>query len=229
MNRLLLGYFASYGYIFSLLVVVSLLVRYWGISRENARKAVHIGLFPTWFFLYFFLRSSIHSVVVPVTFVVVNSIVYCFNRYSGNWKLPVFIRMLEREENPTPGTVYYALSISIMAAICFFIPSLYTAYGIGVIAMSVGDGMASVIGQRCTGFAAKNHFFHKTFGGSAACAVLVMLGSCLVMRVTGMRTNWLACGIIGVAASILEIPGCGLDNLTVPLGTMAIAVIQLSL
>lgn len=223
-----LGYSITLAYILIVIFIASILGKYIFYSREAMRKLVHLFLSFVWFILARFFIGTIHFVLIPFLFVCINFLIFCIHtgihgHMEGECRCRCF-SILENLERPgkeqTPGTVYYALSITVMAGTSLYDKSYLLPYGIGVFAMAFGDGMAGVTGRRATGIFAKKIYRDKTIGGFLACVLFTVLGEIVVLAYARIHVSVFKLLLIGLAAAILELPGKGLDNLTVPLGVM---------
>ena len=223
----LLGVVLSGAYVFAVLAASSLLARR-GASAEATRKLVHIGLGGWWVVASWFFTSAWWAAALPALFVAVNYYAYRKQRLSF---------MAREEGEDTPGTVYYAVSLVVLALYAFGIGAPYVG-ALGVLCMAFGDGLAAVAGKR---FGRRRIAFAgggKSYAGSAA-----MLGasflSCLAvlllpapvgagLAAAGAQAALAAVGVafvLAVAATLFELFSVdGLDNLFVPLGVVALYV-----
>ncbi|MFV9506950.1 MAG: diacylglycerol/polyprenol kinase family protein [Oscillochloridaceae bacterium umkhey_bin13] len=129
-----------YGYAGGLLVIAELIRRWRGYPQDFTRKIVHIGagmavfavlgLFDTWYI----------GIIPFASFIVINYFL---------WRYKVLGSM--DAEDSTPGTVYFAVSITILFALLWRTGSPDDKGHIaaaGAMAMTWGDSMASLIGRR---------------------------------------------------------------------------------
>ena len=229
-----IGLGASLAYVLAVLVVSSLLARR-GVSQEVTRKLVHIALGGWWVIAAQFFTSGVWAAVLPATFILVNGYAYRRRKLS----------FMGRESgDDTPGTVYYAVSLTALALFSFGIGAPYVG-ALGIFCMAFGDGFAAVAGRRfgrrvvagCCG---------KTLVGSAT-----MLGvsfvSCIVVLLAApplgaggllgapdgpfaplgaVTGSLLAAALLAAVAAAIELFSVeGLDNLFVPLGVSALYVV----
>ncbi|NJK50213.1 phosphatidate cytidylyltransferase [Candidatus Gracilibacteria bacterium] len=123
------------------------------------------------------------------------------------------------------GTFFYAISIGILVA-WFWTLNKPQYAAIGILVMAWGDGMAGLIGQNFG-----KHLYNvlgmtKSWEGTLAMAGISFLVTCLILvTVDGnIWQTWLVSLVVAIAASALEaISKLGIDNLTVPVGSAAIA------
>lgn len=127
----------SGAYVLVVLAGAALLSRA-GASAETARKVVHIGLGGWWIVASLLVGSALAAAALPAAFVVVNGVAYRTRRLSF---------MAREEGRDTPGTVYYAASLAVLALCSFGLGAPYVG-ALGVLCMSFGDGLAAVAGRR---------------------------------------------------------------------------------
>ncbi len=216
------GLLYSYVYATSLLLLSELLVRKFGWKQFVTRKLVHIGAgMWVWGILYFF--DNWYWGVVPfATFIVLNFIMYKFKILQG-----------VDEEDSSPGTVYFALSITILFLLFWRTGAERDSVPIavaGVMAMTWGDGLASLIGRRWG-----RHFYmffnhRRSYEGSLAMflgafvsvflTLIYLPGSALSPASTVMLLQtamWAALGSAVVGTLAEAVAPAGTDNISVPL------------
>ena len=227
----LIGLGVSLAYVLAVLGASSLAARR-GASSEATRKFVHIALGGWWLIAARFFDSPLWAAALPAAFILVNAFAYRRQKLS-------FMGRDGGED--TPGTVYYAVSLTALALFSFGIGTPYVG-ALGFFCMAFGDGFAAVLGKRfgrrvlvgCCG---------KTLVGSAtmlavsfaSCAVVLMAplpfgaGGILgapggAFAPLGSLAASLRAGAVGaaVAAAIEAFSVEGLDNLFVPLGVSAL-------
>lgn len=133
-----IGYCLSYGYLFLVIFGIGTLKKILKFSTETSRKLIHILIGFTWIILYRYLRNTIHFIIIPLSFIIINALSYKFKIF----------KMFERETNEKNhyGTIYYAIAMTIMATLSFFNEQLLLPYGLSVFALSFGDGAAALFG-----------------------------------------------------------------------------------
>jgi phytol kinase len=123
------------------------------------------------------------------------------------------------------GTFFYAISIGILIA--WFWPTQHYQYAaIGILVMTWGDGLAALIGQKFGQHTYEVWGIKKSWEGSLTMALTSYFVSSLILF--GVQGNiwqtWLIPVAIALVATGLEaFSKLGIDNLTVPLGSAAIA------
>ncbi len=227
MSNDVLGLILSYVYASSLLVLSEILVRKFGWKQFVTRKLVHIGAgMWIWGILYFF--DNWYMGIIPfATFIVLNFILYKFQILQGVDK-----------EDSSPGTVYFAFSITVLFLLFWRTapaPDMVFIAAAAVMAMTWGDGLASLVGKTW-GRHCYTFFKHtRTLEGSAAmfgasfAAIYLTLawlpGSALSPLSVMMEPGYLfaaafSASLVGTAAEAVS--PAGTDNLSVPLLTAAV-------
>ena len=123
------------------------------------------------------------------------------------------------------GTFFYAISIGILIA-WFWPTQQYQYAAIGILVMTWGDGLAALIGQKYGQHPYEVWGIKKSWEGSLTMALTSYFVSSLILF--GVQGNiwqtWLIPVAIALVATGLEaFSKLGIDNLTVPLGSAAIA------
>jgi dolichol kinase len=227
-TRDLVGLIASFGYAFSLLIIAEVIRRWRGYPQDFTRKFVHIGA-GMWVFGVLALFENWTIGIIPfATFIVLNYIFYRF-------------RLLESVDSPdsSPGTVYFALSITLLFLAFWRTNSAddrgYIAAA-GTMAMTWGDALAAIVGKRWG-----RHYYQigrgrRSFEGSAAMFIASLIAMLLtLLYVPGSALSPLSTPISFTAALLSSIAAAivatlaegvsphGTDNISVPL--LAAAVI----
>ena len=110
----LLGYACILGYIFLMIFALGPVIQRLS-DLEVSRKAIHISLFAVWLLIDLFFRDSIHQIIVPVLFILFNSLSRRFRIFKS----------VERERDDHPGTVYFAVAVTLILTLAYFFPSFY--------------------------------------------------------------------------------------------------------
>jgi len=123
------------------------------------------------------------------------------------------------------GTFFYAISIGILIA-WFWPTQQYQYAAIGILVMTWGDGLAALIGQKYGQHPYEVGGIKKSWEGSLTMALTSYFVSSLILF--GVQGNiwqtWLISVAIALVATGLEaFSKLGIDNLTVPIGSAAIA------
>ena len=202
------------GYLFS--IVYAVLVLALGLAlyklrcpKKVTRKLVHILIGFEWVILYRFFGGGIHFLFVCLLFLGILLISY------RKRLLP----MIESDSDNSPGTVYYALAMSIMALITVFVPDMILPFGIGVFCTSLGDGFAGLLGQLMNTPSNGKIYGNKTIYGTLYNAIICFIVAGVMNAKFDMgMADW---HIVAIAlfATLLELfVSRGLDNITVTLG-----------
>jgi phytol kinase len=184
-------------------------------SSELARKVVHIGTgnviliawwlqIPAW---------------VGISASIIASIIALLSYY-----IP-FLPGINSVGRKSLGTFFYAISIGVLVAWFWPIQQFHYA-AIGILVMTWGDGLAGLIGQQFGQHPYEVWGMKKSWEGSLTMALTSYAVTCLILlSVQGnVWQTWLVPIAIAIIATTLEsFSKLGLDNLTVPLGSAALA------
>ena len=180
------------GYIFATLyvavcILLALILYKLGLPKPYTRKVVHVLVGAEWLILYHHMKDSpIHFLIVCAVFTALLAIDY---------KLKL-LKPMSSDSSNAPGTVYYGLSMTVMAAVSVFVSEAFIPFGIAVFCTSLGDGFAGVVGQSI-----KKH--NPTLYNSKS--------------LLGTLTNFVVCTAVVIAFN--HIYSLGLD----PVGMLSIA------
>ena len=125
------------------------------------------------------------------------------------------------------GTFFYAVSIGVLVAWFWYLKQPYYAV-LGILIMAWGDGFAALIGQRFGKHKYNVLGGQKSLEGSLTMTVVSFIVTALILlSVQGNSwETWLISLVVAVVATGLEaISFLGIDNLTVPLGSAALAFV----
>lgn len=212
----------SYAYASGLLVLAEVIRRWRGYPQDFTRKIVHVGA-GMWVFGVLGLFDTWYIGIIPfATFIVINYFL---------WRYKVLEAMDAKDS--TPGTVYFALAITILFAL-FWRKGQPGDQGYiaaaGTMAMTWGDSMAAIFGRR---FGRRRYTVMggtRSWEGTAvmfvASAVAMFLTALLVPGSAlgpttpplgaGLALGAALCGAL-VAAAAEAVSPHGTDNLSVPL------------
>ena len=185
-----------------------------GVPKIYTRKLVHILISFEWIILYHFVGATYHLLVVCLAFTALLIVSY-FMR---------LLPMISSDGDNSPGTVYYGISMSVMALFTLIDRSFVIPFGIAVFCTSFGDGLAGVFGQM-----AKKHnpkiYKEKTLVGFLVnFAVSTLVVFAFVWSFELSLEVWQAFAIGLFAASVELISEKGIDNILLPLGVLALSV-----
>ena len=216
------GLILSYVYAFGMLLIVEFIGKKLKWHQDFTRKIIHMGAgLWIWGILYFFDNWQ-YGIIPFATFIVLNFLFYKFQIFKA----------MDTTES-TPGTVYFAISITILYAWLWrtggaadYVPIAVAA----IMAMTIGDALASILGKKYGKHKYTILGSTRSFEGSAVMAVssLIVIGLTLSLlpgstlsthsipfSVNAVVILTLAGGITAAAAE--SISPKGTDNLFVPL------------
>jgi phytol kinase len=221
-SRDIVGLVLSYVYAFGLLFAVEALGRRFRWQQAFTRKVIHIAA-GMWVWGILALFEHWYAGIIPfATFVVLN---YAFYRRQA-------FEAMDTAES-TPGTVYFALSISLLFALLWRtgdVPDRVPVAAAAVMAMTLGDAAASLVGQRWGRHTYRSLGHTRSWEGTTAMGVVSLLAiglTLLLLPGSALSpssipwTTWgaiviAACGTV-VATAAEALSPAGTDNLTVPL------------
>ncbi len=209
------GYLIGYGFLFAVILGAGALYKIFKFPPEVSRKIIHISICFTWIVIYKFFAGSWQCLVMPVSFIIINALSLKYHFFKG----------MEREgEKSTPGTVYYAMAITLLFAASLIWPETLIPGGIATFCLSFGDGFAALFGEF---FGKKSPKITKTKSlvGSAACAVFSVIGIYILSIFVPVNLEFYEILLIGLATAVLELVGFGLDNFTITAGVMLLATL----
>ena len=210
------GYLLSIGYGVLCLLAAFLLSRF-GVRNAITRKLVHIFIGFEWVILYLFHGATYHFLIVCLAFLALLLVAY-------KKKL---LQMISSDGDNAPGTVYYAVSMSLMALASLIDQRFILPFGLAVFVTSLGDGFAGLIG----GLIKKHNptvYKQKTFVGALANFVISTATALAFMTIfEDMGLTPIHCLVIGALSVGIElISGFGLDNITLPLSVAAFSYLS---
>ena len=212
------------GYIFSILYVllcvfVALVLHKIGVAKKYTRKFVHIFVGFEWVILYKFFGTSLHFLAVCILFTALLFIDY---------KAKLLPAMSSDGDN-APGTVYYAVAMTVLALASYFEPRFILPFGVSVFCTSLGDGFAAVVGQTLK---KRNPrvFGSKTLFGSLSCFLICFAVPLVLAELYNFEIAlWQALVLAFFATEIELFVSRGLDNivLTLSVASLTFALIYL--
>ncbi|AFY32588.1 diacylglycerol/polyprenol kinase family protein [Calothrix sp. PCC 7507] len=201
--------------------VLLILAIAWGINRfanddpEIVRKIVHIGtgnviLLAWWLNIPASVGITASILASAITLL--------------SYRLPILpgINSVGRQ---SLGTFFYSVSFGILVA-CFWYLQQPQYAALGILVMTWGDGLAALIGQRFGKHKYKVFGGQKSWEGSLTMTLVSYIVSSLILL--GVQGNiwstWVISLVVALVATGLEaFSFLGIDNLTVPLGSAALA------
>jgi len=201
------GYIVSTIYIGLVFALAKVLGRF---GKEASRKCVHILLANWWIIAMIFFTTPIYAAIMPAVFIVVNYLSHKFK----------IIKMIEREkgEDDSLGTVYYAISLTILALLTFG-PMENPIIGLaGIFVMGYGDGFAAIIGKKAKSLKYKVGDSTKSVAGSLTMFIISMIISSLILINLGVNYWIIKAILVAIVATFTEaVSAKGTDNITVPI------------
>ena len=199
-----------------LVALVAVIVKSFGIKGpESLRKVVHIGTGNIILLAWWLQFPAWVGIGASVLFSSLTLLSYRF---------PI-LPMINSVGRKSLGTFFYSLSIGILIAVFWSMGQPHYAV-IGVLVMTWGDGMAALVGQRWGQHSFTIGGMKKSWEGSLAMAIAsYIVSSSTLWAVQGpIPATWGIALAIALLATLLEMFSVlGIDNLTVPLGSGAIA------
>lgn len=199
---------AVFTYLGILVLVAEVLNRFITDDPELTRKIVHIGsgnvILLAWWF-------NISRTVIVSAAIIAGAIAIL------SYLIPI-LPSIESVGRKSFGTLFYAISMGVLAAYFWLNNPQYAV--IGILVMAWGDGMAAIIGQRWG-----RHKYHvgegtKSWEGSCAMAgaALFIIVAILWAMEGNCWQTWTIAVVVALAATVAEaFSKLGIDNLTVPL------------
>jgi phytol kinase len=198
-----------------LILVIAWVVNRFADKPEIVRKIVHIGtgnviLIAWWLDIPASVGITASILASAITLL--------------SYRLPILpgINSVGRQSF---GTFFYSVSFGILVAWFWYLQQPQYA-ALGILIMTWGDGLAALIGQRFGKNKYKVFGTEKSWEGSLTMMLVSYVVSSLILvgtQGTAWQT-WTISLIVAVIATALEaFSFLGIDNLTVPLGSAAIA------
>ena len=184
-----------------------------GMPKIYTRKLVHVLVGFEWVILYFFHGATIHSLVVCLTFL---ALLFVVSRKN-------LMPMISSESDNSLGTVYYAVSMSIMAAVCLILPELMIPFGMAAFCTSFGDGFAGIVGQSIKRKNPKVYGNKTLFGTLANFAFSFVSAEAFVLIFDLNLTVWHSLAIAFVCVCFELLGVLGFDNILLPLAVFSLS------
>ena len=184
-----------------------------GMPKIYTRKLVHVLVGFEWVILYFFHGTTVHSLVVCLAFL---ALLFIVSRKN-------LMPMISSESDNSPGTVYYAISMSIMAAVCLILPELMIPFGMAAFCTSFGDGFAGIVGQSIK---RRNPelYGNKTLFGTLANFVLSFASAEVFVLVFELDLKlWQVFAIAFICVCFELLGAFGFDTILLPLSVFSLS------
>lgn len=218
MNNLI-GILVSYLYIGLVIIGAKIFEKK---GKEVSRKFIHIMLGNWWFIAMYYFTNVWFAAFVPATFIIINYLSYKKD----------IIKVMERDKQDGFGTVYYAISLLILVIVSF---GIYKRSSLGLIpnlVLAYGDGLAGLLGRAIKSKRYKLSDTRKSVVGSITMFVTstLLIGGYLAFwnpLEFWTSAHWpLVSALIGFAITAIEaVSAKGVDNISVPIGTLCILML----
>lgn len=186
-------------------------------GAEISRKVVHIGVGNVVLFAWWLHIPAWVGVGASLLFSIITFLSY---------RLPI-LPSINGIGRKSLGTFFYAVSIGILVGCFWSLGKPYYA-ALGILIMTWGDGLAALIGQRFGQHLYKLWDMQKSWEGTFTMFVVSFgVSSLILLGVFGnVWQTWVISLLIAPTAALLEaFSKFGIDNLTVPLGSAALALV----
>lgn len=193
----------------------------WGVNHfakddpEVVRKIVHIGTGNVILLAWWLNVPASVGITASILASVVTLLSYRF---------PI-LPAINSVGRKSFGTFFYSVSVGILVAWFWYLQQPEYA-ALGILVMTWGDGLAALIGQRFGKHKYKLFGKQKSWEGSLVMTIASYIVSSLILF--GVKGNiwqtWVISLVVALVATALETFSLvGIDNLTVPIGSAALA------
>lgn len=214
---ILSGYLLAYGYLFGVIFLIGAIQKCFRFDVEISRKIIHFFIGFVWLILYKYHSGTWHFLVVPISFIIIN---------YASYKLKIF-KMFERQDEKNHyGTIFYAISMTVMSGVSLVFPQTLIPYGIAVFCLSFGDAAAAI----CGSYIKKGNRMitkEKSLFGTLGAIVFSVVGIFLFLLIIPAPLSLWQILLLAVASGLLELVGKGLDNFSLPFGVLTLATLFL--
>jgi phytol kinase len=189
--------------------------RFTSAEPELVRKVVHIGVGNVIVLAWWLNIPQWLGVSASILFSAIALLSY---------RLPI-LPVINTVGRKSLGTFFYAISFAVLIG-WFWSIGMPQYAALGILIMTWGDGMAALVGKRFGQRLYKLWGMQKSWEGSLTMAAVSYVVSLVILwNVQGAMWQTLLVPVgIAIAATVLEaFSKLGVDNLTVPLGSAAIA------
>ena len=201
----LIGLLVEIIYIFMVIKLATFFLNKKKIKLEESRKLIHIGLCNTYLIAWLFFDNVYIASILPLIFVIIN---YYSNKHNT-------IKSIERPNDKTLGTVWYALSLFILVFVLFYTKKYIYLGAISVLILGYADGFAGLLGKSIGKHKFKNK---KSLEGSLIVFILSYIITYLALMLNLYDNLFIYSFVIASYATILEVISIkGLDNFILPI------------
>jgi dolichol kinase len=198
----IIGLIFVYGYIAILLIVSERVLKKY---PTFSRKFLHIMVGNVLFILPLFTNQFVITFLAAAPFIIITFLMSPYSPIKLNDRISLSGHGL--------GLVYYAISWTVLAFFFFDQPWIIA---VGIAAMSYGDGMAALIGEKYGKHKYKILGDKKSYEGSVTMFLVLIVTLSIVLAYYHVSTiNVFIIPIVALVATIFEgITPKGLDNIT---------------
>ena len=228
------GLAVSYAFVFGFIGLATLLLWRGRLSPSVSRKIIHIGVSHWWLIAMALFTDPWIVSIGPASFILINALAIRFRLLPA---MDSESAPGARRSESAPGarrrgtgsrnwgTVYFPVSLLVLANVCW--RGLMPAWvgGIGVLVLGWGDGLAALVGEKVGGKGIRIWGNRKTAAGCAAmfsASFVVVLVFTLLFH-PRVRSPLVAIGVsatVAAAATAVELATpLWIDNITIPLAT----------
>lgn len=215
-SRDIIGLIFSFLYVFLFIGIANFLAGRGAVSPKTSRKLVHIGVSHWWLFAMFWIKSPLIASIGPAAFIILNWLSIRANAFKG---------MNNEESRHNYGTVYFPISLLILVLTSWYGLLPKWVAGTGILVLGWGDGLAALIGEGVASPSDKVFGWRKSMAGTMAMFLSSSLVILIMIQIFDPQVP-LQIALIrsigtGLLAAYLEVfSPFGIDNLTVPVGTV---------
>ena len=220
------GVTLSFAYVFAFIGVAQLLLKTGRISASVTRKVIHIGVAHWWLIAMIFFDRWQFAIIGPVAFVLINLASYSFR---------LFPAMEHEKRSRNLGTVYFPVSLTAAVLLTWAGPVPIWVGAVAILVMGWGDGLASLVGEHTRSPRFTIFGNTKSVAGTLTMFVAAALVAWFFIRLFATPEFLILDALLSpvgsiiatavsvglVAAAVELVTPFGLDNLTVPLLTIA--------
>jgi phytol kinase len=209
------GIIATILFVFIIVGFAELVRRRFALSANFTRKIIHVGV-GNWIFLWPFAFDNWYAILLPPAFFVVLNYV--------SYRHELFRAMERNEKAGGLGTVYYAVSLGIVAPIAMLLGQTWVA-ACGIMLMAWADGLADPIGRKFGTHEYRIAGAKKSIEGSLGFFLVGFLAVASTLTFFGVFSSLppsldipsFSLGIAALGTLIEAVSPQGTDNLTVPI------------
>ena len=207
--RIAAGYIAVFAYVFFLIFFAGEIIKK-KTNLETSRKTIHSMLFVVWVFIDVFFANTIHQIIIPVSFLIINTLSYKYKIYKS----------VERENGNHYGTIYFAMAITIVMTVAYFKREMYLESGVAAFCLTLGDGAAALVGYN---FESRKLREAKSLYGFIACFFAAFIALLCFKFIWWSTLDLSIILLLSGITAIAELTGHGLDNFAITLSVFGLS------